>query len=379
MLTLSPLTVNLMELARSLALIDANLNRCREGLRVLDDLARFLISASELCEQIKRARHQLVAAEAVLRKSVPDLLKYRDVAADPGTAISVDNELTRTDIRRIASANVRRVQEALRSLEEFGKLHSSAFAHEVKQLRYRSYDLEQQLTTAIDCLNTTGQDLRQSRQQKLHQADIYVLVTESLCRRPWQETVAACAARASLIQLREKDASTRVLLQKARWLCDVCRETGCLAVINDRPDIARLCAADGIHLGQDDASVEDARSIVGPQCLIGVSTHNPDQLGDAHLEAADYFGVGPVFTSGTKDFDNYAGISYVAAASAAAQRPWFPIGGITRRNLPEVISAGARRVAVCGEVIGSDDPGERISELRAILAAADAESQRCDN
>ena len=349
-----------MESSRSLALIDANLNRGREGLRVLDDIARFLLNDGPLCTQIKQLRHDLVAAEGRLKQTVPSLLHHRNVEADAGTSISVEGEMSKTHVAEIAVANARRVQEALRSLEEFGKLHCTAFAERIRQLRYRSYQMEQQLSEACAVVQ---------RQQcpQLESAGVYVLITESLSRLPWKETVRACLTQGGILQLREKGLSASELLRRSRWFVSACREAGSLAIINDRADIAAMASADGVHLGQTDATVADVRQLLTATQLTGLSTHNATQLAAAMQTPADYFGAGPVFTSGTKQFDTFAGLDYIRHIAATADRPWFAIGGITLENVAAVAAAGASRVAVCGAVIGTDAPGKAISDLAAAL------------
>lgn len=349
-----------MELSRSLALIDANLNRCREGLRVLDDIARFLLTNERLCTQIKQLRHELVTAEERLKQAVPNLLHHRNVEADAGTSISVDGEMRKSRVAELAAANVRRVQEALRSLEEFGKLHSTAFAEQIRQLRYRSYQMEQQLAEA--CATFQRQQLPQ-----LESARVYVLITESLSRLPWKETVQASVTEGGILQLREKGLSASELIRRSRWFVSACREASCLAIINDRADIAAMASADGVHLGQTDASVADVRQLLTAPQITGLSTHDPSQLTAAMQTPADYFGAGPVFSSGTKRFDEFAGLDYIRHVATTADRPWFAIGGITMKNVAAVAAAGATRVAVCGAVIGTDAPGKAISDLAAAL------------
>jgi thiamine-phosphate pyrophosphorylase len=140
--------------------------------------------------------------------------------------------------------------------------------------------------------------------------------------------------------------------------------------MNDRPDLARLAGADAVHLGQDDLSVRDARRIVGPGSLIGVSTHDRGQLEKAVLEGAGYLGVGPVFASPTKGFDDLAGLGYVRQAAETAGLPWFAIGGIDEENLDEVLGAGARRVAVSSAVVRAESPRQATAALKARLDAA---------
>ena len=133
--------------------------------------------------------------------------------------------------------------------------------------------------------------------------------------------------------------------------------------INDRPDIAPLCDADGAHVGQDDLSVRAARRIVGPDRLVGLSTHSVEQACRAVLEGADYIGVGPVFSSSTKQFATLAGLDLVRRVADEITLPWFAIGGIDPSNVNQVVEAGAQRLAVSGAICSADDPGNAAREL----------------
>ena len=127
--------------------------------------------------------------------------------------------------------------------------------------------------------------------------------------------------------------------------------TATLLIINDRPDLAALAQADGVHVGQEELSVKDARSIVGPDVLIGVSAHSIEQARQAVLDGANYLGVGPTFPSGTKQFDHFPGVELLRAVAAEIRLPAFAIGGITRENLGQVKSAGFTRMAVSGAIL----------------------------
>jgi thiamine-phosphate pyrophosphorylase len=129
-----------------------------------------------------------------------------------------------------------------------------------------------------------------------------------------------------------------------------------LFIVNDRPDIARLAEADGVHLGQDDVSVSAARRVVGPDVLIGVSTHTPEQVHQAVLDGADYIGVGPTFPSQTKSFEHIPGLDFVRFAASETSLPTFALGGINVGNVHRVIEAGAKRVAVSSAIALADDP-----------------------
>jgi thiamine-phosphate pyrophosphorylase len=144
-----------------------------------------------------------------------------------------------------------------------------------------------------------------------------------------------------------------------------------LAIVNDRPDIAVAVHADGVHVGQEDLSVKDARAIVGTEMLIGVSTHNIDQAGAAVLDGANYLGAGPTFPSHTKRFDDFAGLDYLSQVSAETQLPTFAIGGINAGNLSVVLATGISRVAVSAAVTAAEKPGCAARELLDMLNSAE--------
>ena len=172
-----------------------------------------------------------------------------------------------------------------------------------------------------------------------------------------------------MIQLREKELSDGELLQRARQVRRWTRQAGVLFIVNDRPDIARLAEADGVHLGQDDLPVKEARRILGPDALIGVSTHTLDQVRQAVLDGASYIGVGPCFPSRSKSFDTLAGLEFVCQAIRETTLPAFAIGGIDTQTIGAVVAAGARRVAVSAAVAAADDPHGIAAQLLAVLPA----------
>jgi thiamine-phosphate pyrophosphorylase len=169
-----------------------------------------------------------------------------------------------------------------------------------------------------------------------------------------------------VFQLREKTLSDRELIERARNVRRWTRAAGALFIVNDRPDIARLAEADGVHLGQDDLSVKDARRIFGTDPLIGVSTHSLDQVRQAILDGADYIGIGPTFASRTKHFDAFPGLEFIRAATLETTLPAFALGGISPETIPEAVRAGATRVAVGSAVTQSDDPA---TTCRVLLTA----------
>ena len=177
---------------------------------------------------------------------------------------------------------------------------------------------------------------------------------------------------ADAIQLREKGISDREWLRRAREVRILTAQARARFFVNDRPDLARLAGADGVHLGQDDLTVRDARRIAGPSSLIGVSTHDRAQVDQAILDGAGYLGVGPVFTTPTKDFTELAGLAFVRLAAETTTLPWFAIGGIHEGNLDDVLDAGATRIAVSSCVVRAERPRQAAAALRARLDAPDA-------
>ncbi len=341
-----------IDLAR---ILDASFNRAREALRVLEDYARFALDDAFLCGELKNLRHQLTAAMELLGPSGRH--EARETQRDVGIEITGEREFDRASLAEVVAANAKRLQEALRSMEEFAKVQLPLLAERVEQMRYASYTLERALR-----IGTVSR-------QRLRDARLYVLLSASSCVSSLQWTIEeAAAGGADIVQLREKNLSDRELLARARQVRQWTRQAGVLFIVNDRPDVARLVEADGVHLGQDDLSVKEARRIVGPTALIGVSTHSLEQLRQAILDGANYVGLGPVFPSVTKNFTDLAGLEYVRSALAETTIPAFAIGGIHAGNLAQVVAVGTRRIAVSSAITAADDPRLAAAQLRAGLS-----------
>ena len=179
---------------------------------------------------------------------------------------------------------------------------------------------------------------------------------------------AALEGGVDMVQLRDKAAGDEDLVAAARVFRRRCDEHGALFWMNDRPDLALRCEADGVHVGQDDDRPERVRAQVGDDLLIGLSTHSPAQLDAALDEPVDQWSVGPVYATPTKEGRPAAGLSYVTyAAEHAAGRPWFAIGGIDPGTVGEVTAAGAERIVVVRAIRDAADPAAAAAELRARL------------
>jgi thiamine-phosphate pyrophosphorylase len=175
---------------------------------------------------------------------------------------------------------------------------------------------------------------------------------------------ALAAAGVGLIQYRDKQISARKLLALSRELVSILHRHGARFVINDRPDVAALSGAGGVHVGQDDVPVEDARAICGRGCWVGISTHNEAQVREADTTSADYVAVGPVFATSTKQqADPVVGLDFVRRARSITRKPLVAIGGITVENAEHVWGAGADCVAVARDLLAAADPAEQAREF----------------
>jgi len=198
---------------------------------------------------------------------------------------------------------------------------------------------------------------------------LYVILDAALLKQ--SEKVCAenlLAAGVRLFQYRDKHASARELLEKSRGIAEVISPRGATFFVNDRPDVAYLAGASGVHVGQDDLGVEQARAVLGKDKLIGVSTHNLEQFSAAQATSADYIAVGPIFETRTKaNPDPIVGIELVRRARALTDKPIVAIGGITLERASAIIAAGADSVAVVSDILTADDPAERAAKYLAVL------------
>jgi thiamine-phosphate pyrophosphorylase len=178
---------------------------------------------------------------------------------------------------------------------------------------------------------------------------------------------AALAGGAGMIQLRDREHGDVVLERSGRTFRRLADTYGALFIVNDDPNLARELSADGVHVGQDDIPAADARKILGPDAIVGLSTHSPDQVEAAHSEPVDYISVGPVWETPTKPGRTATGLELVAEAARAASLPWFAIGGIDPDNVERVTHAGARRIVVVRAIRDAEDPAAAAEALLAPL------------
>ena len=309
-----------------------------------------MLNDGRISGAIKQARHEL--REIIEELGGAELLKGRNTPGDVGTKISTDKEMDRTDAVAVVAAACKRVVESLRTMEEFAKTSETQAAKRVERLRYKCYEWEVQLMS------------RGENKKKLNEIRLYVLISSGLCRKdPLEVAKDVLAGGADIIQLREKKMDSGEYATLATKMAQLCRAEGKLFIVNDRPDIAVAAGADGVHLGQEDMTVAQARKVLSSEMIVGISTHNIEQAKQAVKDGADYIGVGPVFATGTKPTAEPVGLEYVRQTAKEIDLPRTVIGGITLENVGQVVEAGARCVAVCSAIISADEPGDVSGEF----------------
>ncbi|MER3493227.1 MAG: thiamine phosphate synthase [Mastigocladus sp. ERB_26_2] len=316
-------------------ILDANLDRAREGLRIIEEWCRFGLNNAQLTGECKEMRQELASWHTA------ELRTARDTLGDPGTELTHPQEEQRASIKSLLQANFCRVQEAMRVLEEYGKLYNPNMGKALKQMRYRVYTLESNL-------------MGYQRHQLLLRSHLYLVTSPT--DKLLEIVEAALKGGLTLVQYRDKNVDDAVRLQQAQKLRQLCSNYNAIFIINDRVDIALAVDADGVHLGQQDMPIAIARQLLGPHRLIGRSTTNSDEMQRAIKEGADYIGVGPVYETPTKEGKPAAGLEYVSYVAKNCSIPWFAIGGINPNNINDVIDAGAKRVAVVRGIMQAEQP-----------------------
>jgi thiamine-phosphate pyrophosphorylase len=345
-----------------LRILDANANRAREGLRVIEDYARFVLDDAGLCGELKAIRHEFGDA---LTPLLADAILWRDTPGDVGTSTKTQAELARDDASHVVTAAGKRLGEALRTIEEYLKTADPSAAGKIERIRYRFYDIEQRISRTL------------RPTQRFANVRLYVLITETACRIPWEQAAKqAIEGGADCLQLREKGLDGKELLARAKQFVSICRAAGVISIINDRPDIAILSGADGVHVGQEDLPAIEARRLLGAGKIVGVSTHNLSQAKQAVLDGADYIGVGPFFKSETKPRNFIAGPAFARDAAAQIHIPSVAIAGITEDNLDEVLTTGIQAVAVTAAVVGCTDVRAAAQRMKQKLLSSSRDGKK---
>lgn len=219
-------------------------------------------------------------------------------------------------------------------------------------------------------------NLGPERRARLAAARLYLVCDSKPGGRELSEVLrAALAGGVDIVQLRDKHASDVELERTARAVRELCRQRGALLIVNDRPRVAVRAQADGVHVGQDDTPVAEVRALVGPDALVGLSTHAPAEIDAVDGALVDYIGVGPVHATPTKPGRPAVGLALIDYATDHASMPYFAIGGIDSGNVAAALAAGARRIAVARAIAAAEDPGLAARALRATLQARRPEGE----
>ncbi len=341
---------------QELRIIDENLNRLSEGLRVLEDISRMILNDTGLTQQLKTMRHEFIRADISFNKQ---LLQSRDSENDIGADMEVSGEKDQRELTDILVANSRRAQESLRLLEEMAKLPGiSIDSRNYKAARFSLYTLERNLLSRL---------FRQDKIKRL--TGLYVIIdTEALQGRD-HINLARQAIRggAKTIQLRDKVSYKRELLHTAQRLKELCIRNNVLFIINDHLDLALATDADGLHLGQNDLPISIARKELPIDKIIGGSAETFDQAITATADGADYIGVGAIFPTSTKTDIDVCGLSVLKQVTKTVKIPVVAIGGINKSNIKKVIAAGADAIAIISSVLQAADPETATRELVGLI------------
>lgn len=335
-------------------IIDANFNRAREAVRVMEEFCRFALNNCDLTARAKQLRHELCGTISKLNQA--ELLTARDVTGDVGVGSRVDNQMSRSSVYDSFTAACKRLPEALRVVAETLKPINAEAAGSIETLRYQSYTLEKDIVMFY------------SAAQKFEKVRLYVVITNDLPADILNLTEKCITGGADCIQLRAKQLSDDQLFYTACKFVKLCKSSGVISIINDRVDIAVAADADGVHLGQNDLPVERALKLAPAAFIVGKSTHNMDHLKKATEERPTYAALGPVFATATKPGVEAVGLDYVAEATEFLRDKGIAgvaIGGINIENTNQVCSAGAATIAVCSAVTHAADVADACRNLKA--------------
>ncbi len=340
----------------TLRIIDANLNRIGEGLRLLEDLARLMLNDAVLTQQLKNMRHEMVGIDWQRQQQ---LLQARDSVSDVGADMEVPGEEKQREVPVTIVANARRVQESLRVMEEMAKVPNLGLDPEkFKQARFSLYTIEKALLSRV---------LRQEKAKRL--SGLYVIIDMTALGARSHVEVASQAIRggAKVIQLRDKVHSQKELLPIAQELRDLCAEQDVLFIMNDYLDITLAVDADGLHVGPDDLPVKIARRLLPIDKILGCSARTVDKAAAAQSEGADYIAVGAMYPTPSKEVAEVVGPERLKQIRQAVTLPLVAIGGINKDNMNQVLEAGADSVAVISAVLGAEDVAEASRQIVNIM------------
>lgn len=331
-------------------MLDANFNRVSEGLRVIEDCLRFVYEEKTLQDRVRILKHKI-------RKTIETeiYICYRNSEEDIGLHSSQNSSVdTKSNLKDLMKANFKRAQEGLRTIEEGLKIlgknrESKCF----EGFRFECYQLEKECVLLRMFPNT----------------DIYGIVSEKFSngKTNYELAMEMLEANIKIIQYREKSKTKIEKIEDCKKIIEVSKDRDSILIVNDDIDVAILTGADGVHLGQDDLPIEYARKLA-PNLIIGVSTHNKEQVLRAVKMGADYIGVGPIFNTHTKpEVEKSEGIEFLRWVKKNVQIPFVAIGGINIDNISSVKKQGGSCFAMISELVKADCVEKKVNEIRRKL------------
>jgi thiamine-phosphate pyrophosphorylase len=329
-------------------IIDANLNRAGEGLHLLEEIARMMLNDAALTQQLKAIRHEILRGDLAFNQQ---LIQSRDSESDVGFDIEVGEDKQR-ELPTAVVANARRVQEALRILEEMAKVPGTTpelDSDKFKQARFALYSIEQEILSKL---------LRQDKKGRL--TGLYAIIDSQFLGKRSHTKVAEELIKggANVIQLRDKFTPKAELLPIAQKMRKLCADKGILFIVNDHLDMALACGADGLHLGQEDLPLSIARKLLPMDMVLGGSVNTVEQAKSAEAEGADYIAVGSMYPTTSKEKPQVVGVGRLKQVRGVVSLPLVAIGGINKDNASEVAANGADAVAVISALLGAKDIAE---------------------
>ena len=320
-------------------IIDANLDRAREGLRVLEDWARFGLGRVDIVKRLKDFRQILGSHHLNSYKNA------RNFTNDKCNGLSHPEQFKRVYAENIISSNSGRIQEALRVIEEFTRNNNNELSKTASLIRYELYSLEIELINAKCNLHL---------KKILKENNLYLITNENTDLIKDIENLLIAGVK--IIQYRFKDTNDSTNLKNSKIIKRLCKSNGAIFIVNDRADIASACDADGVHLGQNDLDILSARKILGFSKIIGMSANNEKDIKNAIDQGCDYIGIGPVFETNTKKDKIPIGIDKIKTLTKDIKIPWYAIGGIRNENIPTLKSNGINKVAIISEIMNDKNP-----------------------
>lgn len=338
-------------------MIDVNVNRISEGIRVLEDISRLALEYSEITSDLRESRHTV---RKLLAEVDDQLILSRNTSSDIGRKISGQSTIdSKKNIQQLLVSNFKRVEEGLRSIEESLKiLDHYQKSKQVENLRFRIYEIEKRLNMKL--------------QKPVFPEGIYGITAEkySKGRNNIEVVKEMVDSGIKIIQYREKHCNKKFaeMFKECRKIRTITQKNDVVFIVNDYIELAKMVDADGVHIGQQDFPVERTRELLPDNKILGLSTHSPKQAQKAVEIGVDYIGVGPIFETNTKqDVVDAVGLEYLEWVEQNIDIPYVAIGGIKEHNLAKVVERGARTVALVTEIVGQQDIQGKVRNLTKIL------------